>query len=303
MTGQQGSAWTPPPVSMSDPTARTFRSDFKRFFVRGLVILLPTMVTLWIVVTAYQFIDSKIAQPINSGMKAGLKNLGPYWRAAGSIHDWWENHWYMDLIGLAVAIVAVYVTGYLLGGFLGRGMYRHFERIIISLPVFKQVYPYVKQIVDFLFSDKKGVKFNCVVLVEYPRKGIWSIGFQTGGTMQSIYQTAGDCVTIFIPSSPTPFTGYTITVPRSEVLELPLTVDEAIRFVVSGGVLVPDRQQIPAALQSGVELPASEENAAATALAKRVSAAACAARISASTEPSPTIPNAPVAIQHDSGGR
>jgi uncharacterized membrane protein len=151
----------------------------------------------------------------------------------------------MNLIGLVVAIIAVYIVGRLLGGFLGKRLYKHIERLITSLPVFKQVYPYVKQIVDFLFSDEKALKFNRVVVLEYPRKGIWSIGFLTGGTMRAIGDHAGDSVTVFIPSSPTPFTGYTITVPRTDVIEVPISVEEAIRFTVSGGVLIPDHQSIP----------------------------------------------------------
>jgi uncharacterized membrane protein len=84
-----------------------------------------------------------------------------------------------------------------------------------------------------------------VVIVEYPRKGIWSLGLMTGETMRVIEAVAGvECVTVFIPSSPTPFTGYTLTVPRDSVIELPISLDEALRFVVSGGVLVPPSQTI-----------------------------------------------------------
>jgi uncharacterized membrane protein len=100
--------------------------------------------------------------------------------------------------------------------------------------------------------------------VEYPRKGIWSVGFLTGDPLQSIQQKIPDSVTIFIPSSPTPFTGYTITVPRKDTIDLPMTVEEAIRFAVSGGVLVPDHQAITS--KSGVpakiaspESPSSDE--------------------------------------------
>ncbi len=263
---------------MSDPSARTFHSDFKRFFLRGLVILLPSVLTIWIVVKAYQFIDSAIAGPINQALRAGLRNLAPHWKSAGDLNDWWETHWYMNLIGLTAAIVVVYFTGYLLGGFLGKRFYRHIERAITTLPVFKQVYPYVKQVVDFLFSDEKTMKFNRVVMIEYPRKGLWSVGFQTGSTLQAIQDHAGDCVTVFIPSSP-PISGYTVTIPREEVIELPITVEEAIRFVVSGGVLVPESQKVetldisatispaiqatPAALPHGKQRPRNKTTAAA----------------------------------------
>ncbi|MHC4774859.1 MAG: DUF502 domain-containing protein [Planctomycetota bacterium] len=265
----------------TNPAARTFSSDFKRFFLRGLVVLLPSVLTLWIVVKAYQFVDNTIAEPINGWVRVGLIQTATAWEplreefdpsetaiqaeartreAAGvaplsrakiradlraaNIRQWWDNHWYLDLIGLIVAIIAVYVAGRLLGGFFGRHIYRRLEGFITALPVFKQVYPYVKQVVDFLFSDERPIKFNRVVVMEYPRKGIWSVGFLTGPTMRSISRESGDSVTVFIPSSPTPFTGYTITVPRSDVVELPITVEEALRFAVTGGVLIPRHQTI-----------------------------------------------------------
>jgi uncharacterized membrane protein len=266
---------------MSDPAERTFTADFKRFFLRGLVVLLPSVLTLWIVVKAYQFVDNTIAQPINRSVRVLMINTARVWtplqqtfdpgpeemetervalREAGTevpenevlrarlraenIRAWWAERWYMNLIGLMVAIIAVYIAGRLLGGFFGRRIYRKLEGLITTLPVFKQVYPYVKQIVDFLFSDDQPIQFNRVVAVEYPRKGIWSVGFLTGGTIRAIHDHSGNAVTVFIPSSPTPFTGYTITVTRDDVIELPLTVEEAIRFAVSGGVLVPHHQQI-----------------------------------------------------------
>lgn len=265
----------------SNPSARTFSSDFKRFFVRGLVVLLPSVLTLWIVVKAYQFVDNAIAEPINGWVRVSMIHISSAWppmrqyfdadhetieaeyaaqtkagvrnvkrdkiRAdlrAANVRNWWRERWYLNFIGIIVAIIAVYVAGRLLGGWFGRAIYRRLERFITALPVFKQVYPYVKQVVDFLFSDERPLKFNRVVVVEYPRKGIWSVGFLTGNTMRSIAGEAGDAVTIFVPSSPTPFTGYTITVPRSEVLELPISVEEAIRFAVTGGVLIPDHQLV-----------------------------------------------------------
>jgi len=264
---------------MSDSAPRTFGSDFKQFFFRGLVILLPSVLTLWIVVKAYQFVDNTIAEPINRSIRTALINGSRVWeplsdkfapseqrvqeefmklpasdrsdamrlRLAGelraqAVRDWWAEHWWMDLIGLGVAIIAVYIAGRLLGGFVGRRMYRRIERLITTLPVFKQVYPYVKQIVDFLFSDERPLQFNRVVAVQYPRKGIWSVGFMTGSSLRSVAEKAGESVTIFIPSSPTPFTGYTITVKVEDVIEVPITVEEAIRFAVSGGVLIPESQ-------------------------------------------------------------
>ena len=299
---------------MADPSARTFSSDFKRFFLRGLVVLLPSVLTLWIAVKAYQFIDNTIAEPSNRGLRLTLASTAKVYeplqdffgpteemvaqemanlpekeirdlanerlrllpqdqrteeavaeamesaravkraeiitslrttRVKANIDAWWADHWAMNLIGLVVAIVIVYIAGRLVGGFVGRRTYRKIESLVVQVPVFKQVYPYVKQVVDFLFSDDQPIKFNRVVAVEYPRKGIWSIGFATGSPMRDLKARAGDVITVFVPSSPTPFTGYTIAVPREDVIEMPISVEEAIRFAVSGGVLVPKHQALP----------------------------------------------------------
>ncbi|MAC20094.1 MAG: hypothetical protein CMJ23_10550 [Phycisphaerae bacterium] len=271
------------PWFMAPDPSRTFGGDFKRFFGRGLGVLLPSVLTLWILVKAYQFVDLTIAQPINAGVRAGIVEVAENWKPMGdffgpdseevileidlrksergastepeivekdllraSVNRWWTT-WalYLDWIGILVAVLAVYFAGRLLGGFLGRRVQRGVEHIITSVPIFKQVYPYVKQVVDFLFSDDKPIQFNRVVVVEYPRKGIWSVGLVTGSTMKSIEDSSGEAVTIFIPSSPTPFTGYTITVPRSEIRELPISIDEALRFTISGGVLVPPHETLP----------------------------------------------------------
>ena len=267
---------------MTDEPPRTFRKDFKRFFIRGLAVLLPSVLTLWILVKAYQFIDLAIAQPINAGIRTSMVEVAVRWpamerffipdatvidmevirREVASDHwattasvrhellrieisSWWSA-WalYLDWIGILVAVVGVYVAGRLVGGFLGRHIYRRLERIITAVPLFKQIYPYVKRIVDFLFSEDKAIKFSRVVVVQYPRKGIWSVGLVTGETMRAIQTESGEAITVFIPSSPAPFTGYTITVPKCDAYELPVSIDEALLFTISGGVLIPEHQAI-----------------------------------------------------------
>ncbi len=285
-------------MTTTQTPAHTFSSDFKRFFVRGLVVLLPSVLTLWIMVKAYQFVDTNIADPVNGGIRLAMNNIAKVWDPlaninafkptddeliaerlslglttddgaqdsaivprlrAVKIHDWWEARWYMRMIGIVAAIVGVYFAGRLLGGFFGRRIYRKIEGVISTVPVFKQVYPHVKQIVDFLFSDEKQIQFSRVVLVEYPRRGIWTIGLLTGETMASIVKKSGDAVTVFIPSSPVPATGYTITVPRGEVVDLPISVEEAIRFTISGGVLIPKHQTLDDSSQSRT-LPETTED-------------------------------------------
>jgi uncharacterized membrane protein len=89
------------------------------------------------------------------------------------------------------------------------------------------------------------------VAVEYPRKGLWSLGLVTGSTLRSIQERAGvPCVTVFVPSAPTPFTGWVIIVPVEDTIELPISIDDALRFAVSGGVIVPPTQVVEAALEA-----------------------------------------------------
>jgi uncharacterized membrane protein len=266
----------------------TFGGDFKRFFVRGLAILLPSVLTLWIVWQAYLFLERQVAEPINRGLRQAIlwviprtfedKNL-PSWFVVTDeqVHEFrgmlrvettfdaqmrlqqsdaalkaelraikfkrfWDAHWYFRFIGLFVAITLIYLAGRVLGGFIGRSVYARLESLLTRIPVVKQVYPHVKQVVEMIFGEQQ-IAFKKVVLVEYPRKGIWTIGFVTSSGMRSVADAAGEAVlTVFIPSTPTPFTGFTITVSRSEALDLALTIDEALRFVLTGGVLVPAKQ-------------------------------------------------------------
>ena len=255
----------------------------RTFFLRGLAVLLPSVLTLWLLVQAYRFIDSSIAAPINEGIRWAVVKIDRQQRilpeqvdptpsevvaeiaaTAATRHpldeaqatqmlreqefaNWWRSTWYLNLVGLLVAVVAVWLAGRLVGGFLGRQIHRRLEGLLTSVPVVKHIYPHVKQVVDFLLSDDKPIKFNRVIAIEYPRKGIWSLGLVTGEGMKSMRSASGDAITVFIPSSPTPFTGYTITVPKNEAIELDLSIDEALRFVVTAGVLAPTRENPAAA--------------------------------------------------------
>jgi len=261
---------------MSRSPRRAPAAESKRFFLRGLAVLLPSVLTLWLIVYAYRFVEGFIAEPVNSWVKVGLyqattrsetlqslfapneeqvsstlvqrqRNDPAATRLAvqakltqKNISDWWAARWWTNLIGLAVAVLGVYTAGRLLGGFLGRGVVARVERLLTSIPIIRVVYPSVKQVVDFVISDERQIQFSRVVAIEYPRKGIWSMGLVTNDLANPIAPESEDAVTVFLPSSPTPFTGYTLAVPRKDVRELPITIDQAIRFFVSGGVLVPE---------------------------------------------------------------
>jgi uncharacterized membrane protein len=250
------------------------RSGTSRFFLRGLGVILPSVLTLWILVAAFRFVDGNIAEPINAGIRllvaAGSEAAGTdafvpstteiaeeqtratrlrldptedaaRWRLVReNVANWWSARWYLDLAGLVLAIVAVYVLGRLVGGYLGRRLLSAFESGLLTVPGIRQVYPALKQVVEFLFgSEKKKLNFNRVVMIEYPRPGLWQMGLVTGDATPEIVAACGDSVTVFVPNSPAPFSGWTVTVPRADVREIPLTVDEALRYLVSAGVVVP----------------------------------------------------------------
>ena len=135
---------------------------------------------------------------------------------------------------------------YFLGKFMAAGVGHFFvglgEALIRRLPLISNVYSSVKQVTDFVFSERE-MEFNRVVAVEYPRKGIWSIGFVTGESMLDIAAAANEPVlSVLMPTSPMPATGFTITVRKSEAVDLNITVDQAIQFIVSCGVVIPPQQ-------------------------------------------------------------
>ncbi len=230
----------------------SFVTDFKRFFFRGLAAFLPTVITLIILIYIFNFVDDYVGRYVNLSVQwivvqftcvirrlpISLKGAEDAWK---TVEAFWDAY-YFNWLGFFLGFVAIYFFGRFVASWLGRGLWRMLERTFFRIPVVRQIYPHVKQVTDFLFSDRTR-DFSRVVAVEYPRKDIWSIGLVTGPGMRSIRKTVGaDLLTIFIPSSPTPVTGYTITVKRDEVIDLPLTIDEAFRFTVSGGVILPDNE-------------------------------------------------------------
>jgi uncharacterized membrane protein len=166
-------------------------------------------------------------------------------------HDYY--HRYVELkylkrfVVLPVSISLFVLTLYLLGRFLayriGRVVYNAMETIINQLPIIRTVYTSVKQVTDFVFNESE-LEFTRVVAVEYPRQGTWSLGFVTGEGLRLVAEKAGQpVVSVFVPTSPFPGTGFTVIVRRCDVVDLNMSVDQAIQYIVSGGVVVPLPQQ------------------------------------------------------------
>ena len=152
--------------------------------------------------------------------------------------------WAVIIIFMILFTISLYFIGEVLAARVGRGLFNLFEKIINRIPLIRNVYSSVKQVTDFIVGDREEeVEFNQVVAVQYPSQGIWSIGFVTGSTMRTLHEKhAEPFVSVLMPTSPMPATGFTISVPVSQTVDLNITMDQAIQFIVSCGVVVPRTQ-------------------------------------------------------------
>jgi len=160
-------------------------------------------------------------------------------------------------IGVLTSVLVVVWLGWIMTGFLGRRFFAKFDELLSAVPGIRSIYPLTKQLVDFFVSDTD-LEFDTVVAVPYPNKYIRSLGFVTSQSLKTIRESTGeDLVSIFIPSSPMPMTGYTIHVPKRLLVEIPISIDEALAITVSGGVLVPEHEYVGKGM-SGSDEPIGE---------------------------------------------
>ncbi len=147
---------------------------------------------------------------------------------------------------LCVFLLVLYLLGKFLAAGVGRFFWMQFERVINRLPLIRNVYSSVKQVTDFMFSERD-IEYTRVVAIEYPRKGIWTLAMVTGESLLDIRCAANEPVlSVLVPTSPMPFTGFTVTVKKSETIDLNITIDQAFQFIVSCGVVVPSQQGLEA---------------------------------------------------------
>lgn len=212
-------------------------SDKKRgTFISGLIILLPTLITLFLLLIAFRFINNNIAQPLGSFI-IYIINLTPKEVSKDPV---WAS-----LVGFPVTIILVYLVGYFTASFLGRKLFKGIEIWIMTrFPIIRDVYPYARQFIDTFISTEKKTKFKSVVAVEFPHPGIYATGFITADGLKDLRDHTGKkIITVFVPTSPAPFTGFTLFAPEDKIIHLNMTIDEAIRIIMSGGVLTPPHQQ------------------------------------------------------------
>jgi uncharacterized membrane protein len=168
----------------------------------------------------------------------------PMPNSAKGVYRWYVDHrWlpqrFLIPIFLCLFLLVLYLLGKFMAAGVGRFFWSRFEWLIHRVPLVSNVYSSIKQVTDFLFSEPD-MQYTRVVAVEYPRKGIWTLGFITGEGMYDIQSGVDEpVVSAFVPHSPMPFTGFAVTVKKSETVDLNISVDQAIQFVVSCGVVIP----------------------------------------------------------------
>lgn len=211
----------------------------KKYLITGLLIWVPLAVTLWVL------------DLIVSAMDQTLLLLPTAWQP--------KQMFGFDIpgLGLVLSVVVVMVTGVLTHNFIGRQLVLWWEGLLSRIPIVRSIYSSVKQVSDTMLSPK-GNAFRQAVLVEFPQRGHWAIGLVVGAPGPALTRDIGaDLLTVFVPTAPNPTSGYTIMVPPSDVKELDITVDDALKFVISLGVVTPSEGRVrstrPAALIS--EMP------------------------------------------------
>jgi uncharacterized membrane protein len=197
--------------------ARTVRN----YMIAGLLIWIPIMVTVWVVRFVARILDQS------------LLLLPPSWRPEAIFGT------YVPGLGILLSLLLLFVTGVLVRNLFGRQIIAGAENLMRRIPVIGAVYSGAKTFSETVLTDQ-GKSFKQVVMVEFPRKGVFSIGFITADDLEEAQaKTAQDVTCVFVPTTPNPTTGFIILVPRDEVVRMDMTVDEAFKMLLTLGVVVP----------------------------------------------------------------
>lgn len=195
-------------------------NKLKRYFITGLVSVIPIFLTVYVLVIAFRFVDGILGRFLNIYLK---QILG----------------FYMPGLGILIFLIVITLTGFLASRFIGKRIFQRIERWFSGLPLIKNIYPTFKQIILFILAQRE-FGFKKVVLAEYPSKGIWSLGFLTNEKFEKVNQITGkEMVGVFIPSTPGPLTGYLIFVPKEELKFPDISITDALKLIISGGVFNP----------------------------------------------------------------
>ena len=211
------------------------RLGLKGLLLTGLAAILPALLIVLIIVKGFELVHSMGGSHVAEFLFSGHPNPLPLWMQVAA-----------DLTALLLLVALVLVTGLLVQHVFGRQLLEVAERALLSLPGMRHVYPGLRQLTDFLVSQKRPAEFQRVVAVPYPHPGVYAIGFVTGSGLPALEAVTGrPMLTVFIPSSPLPFTGWICLTPQDQAIPLPMTVEEALGVFVSAGVSKPVGGTLP----------------------------------------------------------
>ncbi len=201
---------------------------FRNYFLAGVIVVAPISITFFIVWQVVQVVDTNVGKLLPD-------RYNP------------ETYLPFSVPGLGVLLMVGLITliGMVAAGFVGRTVMRTSERLLNRMPIIRSIYGTLKQIFETVFSHSSQ-SFREVVLIEYPRRGIWAIGFVTGRTRGEIQtRVEPELINVFLPTTPNPTSGFLLFVPREEVFHLDMSVEDGIKMVISSGIVAPDPAAVP----------------------------------------------------------
>ena len=204
---------------------------FKKYLLAGLLVWLPLAITVWVLIWLVGALDGVL-----SGVLTAIGIMVPTAQTGEVIETLRPMHG----LGVVLVVGVLLLTGAMVSNVAGRWWVRQWDRLLSNIPIVKSIYTSIKKVSDTLFSSN-GNAFRKALLVQFPLPGSWTIAFQTGSPAGEVAEHLGsDYLSVYVPTTPNPTSGYFLVVRRSEVRELDMSVDQALTYVISMGAVAPD---------------------------------------------------------------